>query len=126
MKSITSSKNRAVKKIIVSMLIASSFFMSAQAVYAHNQEDKHPEAPERIERMLDRMSEKLGLTEEQTKEIRELKQQEFEEISTIRKKNRDKIESLLTDEQKQLMKELRAKHKKGDGKRKCKNKEAED
>lgn len=87
------------KKLLAVIVIASSFLMSAQALHAEDDTPPHHNA----ERMLDRMAERLNLTEDQKNNISVIKKEEFAKIRALREENRTRIEGYLTEEQKQKM-----------------------
>jgi len=90
------------KKLLTTIAVVSTLCMSTQALYA---DDHSPRKGPNIEKKLDRMADKLNLSEEQKKNIFAIKKAEFEQIKALREENRQKIEGYLTDEQKQMMKD---------------------
>lgn len=91
------------KKLITTIVITSSLLMAAQALRADDDDDRAPAPRYNSERIVDRMAERLDLTKEQENTIREIKQEEFDKIRTIREQNRQRIEANLTEQQKQKM-----------------------
>ncbi len=113
------------KKIITSIVIASSLLISAQAIQAKDGRYDRQDPTARLEYIIERMDKNLNLTEEQKSAISEMKKKEFEEIRAIRQQNRQQLESLLTDEQKKLVGDRKSNCSKGEGKRKYKDNDSE-
>ena len=84
------------KKLLAAIVIASSFLISAQALHA---ESNKASPNDHAERVVDRMSERLDLTEDQKNNILSIKKEEFEKVRSLREENKKRIEGLLTEEQ---------------------------
>lgn len=106
------------KKIITSIVIASSLLISAQVIQAKDGRSDRQDPAARVEHIIERMDQNLNLTEDQKSAISEMKKKEFEEIRAIRQQNRQEVENLLTDDQKKLMEDRKSNCSKGEGKRK--------
>lgn len=106
------------KKIITSIVIASSLLISAQVIQAKDGRFDRQDPAAHVEHMIERMDKNLNLTEDQKSAISEIKKKEFEEIRAIRQQNRQEVENLLTDDQKKLMADRKSNCSKGEGKRK--------
>jgi len=113
------------KKIITSIVIASSLLISAQAIQAKDGRSDHQDPAARVEHIVDRMDKNLNLTEDQKSAITEMKKKEFDEIRAIRQQNRQQLENLLTDDQQKLMNDRKSNCSKGDGKRKYRDNDSE-
>ena len=103
------------KRLATAILISSALLMTAQVVRADD--NYAPMKRHSSEQMLERMTKKLNLTEEQQKNIKPVLEEQFQKMRELRKESREKIESYLTDEQKQQLKqrmESRKKHCKKD------------
>ncbi len=96
------------KRILTAMVLASSLFVSAQAVYAGDHHKMKTEA-ERAEFMVKKMTKHLDLTEEQQRQIKPLLLEEMTKRKALRDESKAKIDAVLTDEQKAKKAELKDK-----------------
>lgn len=106
------------KKLLTAAALASTLLISVQVLHA---EEQRPMAGHSPEQMIERMAERLNLTEEQKNNIKPILEQEFEKMRALRQERQQKIESFLTEEQKQQLQQRRDDRKKG-----CKGKEKDD
>lgn len=111
------------KRLLTATAVASTLLLSAQVLHA----DDHRPMMQRHspEQMLERMAERLNLTEEQKNNIRPILEEESAKMRALHEERRQKIESFLTEEQKQQMQQ-RNKMRKKECMSKGKDKESDD
>tara|TARA_R110001583_G_scaffold171120_2_gene324612 strand:+ start:10822 stop:11163 length:342 start_codon:yes stop_codon:yes gene_type:complete len=103
------------KRILTAAIIASTLLLSANVLRAEDNAPKDQHQRHSPEQMVERMAERLQLTEEQKNNITIVKKEEFEKIRALRDESRTKIESYLTAEQKQQLEEDKNSRKKDCG-----------
>ncbi|MDF1589556.1 MAG: hypothetical protein P1P93_10475 [Gammaproteobacteria bacterium] len=99
------------KRLLTAAALASTLLFSTQVLHA----DDHKPAQQRHspEKMLDRMAERLNLTDEQKANIKPILEEEFEKMRAFREEKQQKIESFLTEDQKQQLQQRHEDRKNG-------------
>ncbi len=106
------------KRLLTAAALASTLLISVQVLHAEEYKPMQRHSPEQ---MVERMAERLNLTEEQKNNIKPILEQEFEKMRALREERQQKIESFLTEEQKQQLQQRRDDRKKG-----CMDREKDD
>jgi|GEM_PF-2252122 len=89
------------KRLLIAAAITSTLLLSANTLRA--EDDAPRQQRHSPELMVERMAERLNLTEEQKNNITVIKKEEFEKIRALREENRTRIEGYLTEEQKKQL-----------------------
>jgi len=98
------------KRLLTAAALASTLLISTQVLHADDHKPmQHRHSPDK---MLDRMTERLNLTDEQKANIKPILEEEFEKMRLVREERKQKIESFLTEEQKQQLQQRRDDRKK--------------
>jgi Spy/CpxP family protein refolding chaperone len=92
------------KRILTAVVLASSLFVTAQAVYAGDHHKMKTEA-ERAEFMVEKMTKHLELTEAQQSQIKPVLLEKMSKMKAAKDESKAKIDAILTDEQKAKMAE---------------------
>ena len=106
------------KKLMTTIMITSTLLMASNMTKADDRPYKdRPMNPPSVEHVLDRMANRLDLTEEQKQNIKPVIEEEMQKMQALRQERQQKIESYLTEEQKQKL--ASRKDRKKDGKQDC-------
>lgn len=99
------------RKVVLMAVVLMASIMTVTA-QQRQRNDKNPQ--QRLEKQIERLDEKLNLTDEQAKQVKAIYEEFYKQQSSSReacrsqrKEMNDKIESLLTEEQKKIYESIK-------------------